>query len=528
MITGGKKYAKKASCLIFVFAFIMNTFAAIVSDNDGSAFITKAEFDALKNSFQTQIDNYNKNIDSKIDEAIASYLAGIKLTTKNKYKTIFGDKTTNPYYIYKDAKSALVPFYYSDAGLDILCAMSYGSSSTYATAVGLTLKYDGEPLVGVLYGSWSGNTTVKINPTYYSTLQPTLSFSYSANSGRSCGGSWGTNSGYLRTEWTLSNYRAGNSGSANVVVNGSKTDKHVYDGTWHFGSDDSNKSTNVLSWTDIPTWSSAYTFCGGSGHSTSSNGDWKWLNGNRSKASFSVSSSTALIPLVNSSRGASSIVRVQDRIKTAPSKSYISKAAYVMTYSVTGDTSASTVNKDRPRDPLWCRFSYWPRVNFQTNAGWSALSSNADRANSAVIPVDNLNSDILISDFTVGDTTYPIKVWSGCPLYKIDDESKDCKFDITLNKSWDSGSDVKFKLYIQTSKEGFTKQQLTNNYTESYLVDGVQNNAENWITAGKHTIKLTTGAKKDDLIWLTWKTDVDGDGGKLVACSDMVDCTAEN
>ena len=221
-------------------------------------------------------------------------------------------------------------------------------------------------------------------------------------------------------------------------------------------------------------------------------------------------------------------MRVQDRIKTAPSKSYISKAAYVMTYSVTGDTSASTVNKDRPRDPLWCRFSYWPRVNFQTNAGWSALSSNADRANSAVIPVDNLNSDTLISNFEVGDITYPIKVWSGCPIYKIDDECKDCKFDITLNKSWDSGSDVKFKLYIQTSKEGFTKQQLTNNYTESYLVDGVQNNAENWITAGKHTIKLTTGAKKDDLIWLTWKTDVDGDGGKLTACSDVVDCTAEN
>ena len=519
---------RRILALSLVILLNIESFAAVVSDNDGSAFITKAEFDSIKNDFQAQIDNYNTSIDAKIDGAIAAYLAGVKLTTKNKYKTIFGDKTTNPYYIYKDAKSALVPFYYSDAGLDILCAMSYGLNQTYATAVGLTLKYDGEPLIGVLYGSWPGNTTVKINPTYYSSLQPTLSFSYSANSGMYCAGGWGLNVGYLRTEWTLSNYRAGNTGSANVVVNGSKTDKHVYDGIWHFGSDDSHKSTNILNWKDIPTWASIFTFCGGSGHSTSSNGDWKWLNGNSSKASFSVSSSTALIPLINSSRGASSIVRVQDRIKTAPSKSYISKAAYNMTKSVTGDTSNNTTRKDRPRDPLWCRFSYWPRVNFQTNAGWSALSSNADRANSAVIPVDNLNSDTLISDFTVGDTIYPIKVWSGCPLYKIDHESKECEFDITLNKSWDSGSDVKFKLYIQTSKEGFTKQQLTDNYTENYLVDGVQNNAENWITAGKHTIKLTTGAKKDDLIWLSWKTDVDGDGGKLVACSDMVDCTVEN
>ena len=522
-----RKYSKKVATILII-SLCINTYSAIVSDNDGSAFITKSEFDSLKSDFQAQIDGYNMSIDNKIDGAIAAYLAGIKLTTKNKYKTIFGDKTTNPYYIYKDAKSALVPFYYSDAGLDILCAMSYGLNQTYATAVGLTLKYDGEPLIGVLYGSWPGNTTVKINPTYYSSLQPTLSFSYSANSGMWCAGTWGTNNGYLRTEWTNMSYRAGNRGTADVVVNGSKTDKHVYDGQWHFGSDSKNQPTNTLSWNDIPTWASEYTFCGGSQHAVTLNKDWQWLNGNKSKASFSVSTSSALIPLINSSRGASSILRVQDRIKTAPAKDYTSIAAYNMTKSVTSDTSTASTRKDKPRDPLWCRFSYWPRVNFNSNAVWAGLSSNADRANSAVIPVGNLNSDTLISDFTVDGITYPIKVWSGCPLYKIDNASKDCEFDITLNKAWDSGSDVKFKLYIQTSKEGFTKQQLTDNYTENYLVDGVQNNAENWITAGKHTIKLTTGAKKDDLIWLSWKTDVDGDGGKLVACSDMVVCNTEN
>lgn len=55
---------------------IMNcfTFAAIVSDNDGSAFVTKAEFEALKSSFNKQINNYNKSLDNKIDGAIASYL----------------------------------------------------------------------------------------------------------------------------------------------------------------------------------------------------------------------------------------------------------------------------------------------------------------------------------------------------------------------------------------------------------------------------------------------------------------------
>ena len=56
--------------------------ATVVSDNDGAAFITKAEFDSLKNEFQVMIDSYNSQIDAKIDAAIASYLAGLSIKTK--------------------------------------------------------------------------------------------------------------------------------------------------------------------------------------------------------------------------------------------------------------------------------------------------------------------------------------------------------------------------------------------------------------------------------------------------------------
>lgn len=62
------------------------SFAAVVSDNDGSAFITKAEFDSLKNNFQSQIDQYNTSIDAKIDGAIAAYLAGIRMTSTELYE----------------------------------------------------------------------------------------------------------------------------------------------------------------------------------------------------------------------------------------------------------------------------------------------------------------------------------------------------------------------------------------------------------------------------------------------------------
>ena len=64
------------SCLLLL-SLPLSTYAAIVSDNDGSAFVTKSEFEALKKDFDSQIDSYNSSIDLKIDGAIAAYLAGI-------------------------------------------------------------------------------------------------------------------------------------------------------------------------------------------------------------------------------------------------------------------------------------------------------------------------------------------------------------------------------------------------------------------------------------------------------------------
>ena len=73
---------KKVLSLFMIVLLSIESFAAVVSDNDGSAFITKAEFDSLKNNFQSQLDAYNTGIDNKIDTAIASYLAGINVCNK--------------------------------------------------------------------------------------------------------------------------------------------------------------------------------------------------------------------------------------------------------------------------------------------------------------------------------------------------------------------------------------------------------------------------------------------------------------
>ena len=77
------------STVLISILVVANTFAVAVSDNDGSAFITKSEYDSLKNNFQSQINQYNSTIDAKIDNSIASYLNGIKISAEKEVLTGF-------------------------------------------------------------------------------------------------------------------------------------------------------------------------------------------------------------------------------------------------------------------------------------------------------------------------------------------------------------------------------------------------------------------------------------------------------
>ena len=70
------KLGKRILALFIVVLLNVNTYAA-VGANDGSAFVTKAEFDALVNTFNEQMDSYQSGLNSKIDGAIANYLAGL-------------------------------------------------------------------------------------------------------------------------------------------------------------------------------------------------------------------------------------------------------------------------------------------------------------------------------------------------------------------------------------------------------------------------------------------------------------------
>ena len=92
------KSTKNKKCFIFIIMFALSiniAFGAIVSDNDGSAFVTKSEFESLKENFKNQIDTYNNSINDKIDGAIAAYLAGIQLSKKIELDSLLNNINNN-------------------------------------------------------------------------------------------------------------------------------------------------------------------------------------------------------------------------------------------------------------------------------------------------------------------------------------------------------------------------------------------------------------------------------------------------
>ena len=125
---------KKALCLIFAFLFSIESMAAVVSDNDGAAFVTKAEFEVLKENFEAQINNYNESLDNKIDGAIASYLSGIKLDRWEPIKLDGKSQYKFPLVMCGPNNEWNNPNYKSDTGLHYFDVMipqfDYWSSET--------------------------------------------------------------------------------------------------------------------------------------------------------------------------------------------------------------------------------------------------------------------------------------------------------------------------------------------------------------------------------------------------------------
>ena len=132
-----QKLSKRVFTSLLMIILSLNSFAAIVSDNDGSAFVTKSEFDNLKRSFADQIENYNTSIDNKIDGAIASYLSGIKLQKREQIDRLLDENAiyNNQYLIHwksnTDTRRINLDYTYINVSSTLNCFMSQINNGCY-------------------------------------------------------------------------------------------------------------------------------------------------------------------------------------------------------------------------------------------------------------------------------------------------------------------------------------------------------------------------------------------------------------
>ena len=151
---------KKILILLFTFLYSISTFASIVDNNDGAAFVTKAEFEDLKMSFNEQIERYNNSLDNKIDGVISDYLAGVRVIKKeNRKKLIRGTDhwlmyNTSDYPQYVDGKPYASGFtaqgnagLRTDGGQDtvLYVGIKHQGNSSYATNGGFKKHIVGRP-----------------------------------------------------------------------------------------------------------------------------------------------------------------------------------------------------------------------------------------------------------------------------------------------------------------------------------------------------------------------------------------------
>ena len=86
------KILKKLACLFLVVLMSIESLAAVVGDSDGSAFITKREFEELKTNFNKEIEKYSNSIDNKIDGVISNYVNGLRVLWIREEKNLCYDE----------------------------------------------------------------------------------------------------------------------------------------------------------------------------------------------------------------------------------------------------------------------------------------------------------------------------------------------------------------------------------------------------------------------------------------------------
>ena len=96
------KWIKRVFALSLVVLLSIDSSGAVLSDNDGAAFISRPEFDSMINAFYSDLEDIETKVDSKIGDIVAKYVASVipRDDPTNYYgnlKRVIGNK--NPFFL---------------------------------------------------------------------------------------------------------------------------------------------------------------------------------------------------------------------------------------------------------------------------------------------------------------------------------------------------------------------------------------------------------------------------------------------
>lgn len=190
------KLVKRFLALFLLVLLSCENFAAVVSDDDGGAFVSKAEFESMKKEFDAQLLRYNSSLGNKIDGKIADYLNGLKIEKRQDIKKLLDENGVydEKYYLYWNSKSNVTsltddPHYavqtincqilgYDPAGPDneYWWGNNYNWTDLYGNTENTNL--DPTPVANLVYVYDDDGITLKETQLYYEKVKNYITWQY--------------------------------------------------------------------------------------------------------------------------------------------------------------------------------------------------------------------------------------------------------------------------------------------------------------------------------------------------------------
>lgn len=546
-----KKNKLKALCVLICFAMIicnLNTFSVAVSDNDGAAFITKAEFDSLKKNFQSQIDQYNTSIDSKIDLAIASYLSSIKTASSSNKNTVLAEDiymydntsgTTRMRYVYgppaaighiQDVKWSDSADYGNLAAIDItLPSADHNTKKWWQTKLVISDIDETKRIA-----AWNGRVTKAYDEVDVSYV----SFSFNSIS-------WGQPASYIQ-------FIRDNRGNSYSYVNSNLFGQQIF--YCYFGPTLDNPNNSVLNisinrimnhWGNTNN-QNVIIFGNNISYDCFSNYDdnrnWKYRGTNEtlyqtvsstSKNLFGIDGIFDISTNLSMQFANANTVSPPTRVPGDTSKKDLTCRIYQQAYWCTDSTRTGT---------RWYDGDTWryPMVGFETYyiTNWNQLyNPQLDSFAKTMVASNIKGNDTLMRD---SSGTYHVPIYAGVPIVLVDKDQK-VKMDFNIKtysldanpSSTNYGVETKAtptRTYIWAKSSPFTSNDP--NSEADLKISGKNVNSASsfgsgydkgyYITSSSEEITIDGIKNNNSSVWLKWSTSNKSGGGVLSVPTTVV------